>query len=90
VHAFMGAVLLGVRGLGQLRPDTQTDPPGGQPREATDRGGRSEGDAVVGPNGLGQAKLAEEALEGRASSHRLGREESLTAEQVPAVGVGDG
>jgi hypothetical protein len=48
------------------------------------------GDPVIGADAPGQAVLAEEALEDRASLHQLRAGERLAGEQQTAVSVGHG
>jgi len=62
VHTLVAAVLLGLAGLDELGEDAEADPPDREPGEAAERVG-GEGGAVVGADTLGQAVLAEEALE---------------------------
>lgn len=59
MKAFMAAVLLGAAGLDELGPDAELDPPDGELGEAGD-GGAREWIAVVRPDALRQAVLAEE------------------------------
>jgi hypothetical protein len=80
VHAFMGAVFLGAAGVDALVDDVEAHPPDVEEGEPVNGLGR-EGDAVVGPNGAGQAVVAEGALEDGARGHRLGGEQAVAGEQ---------
>jgi len=57
--------------------------------EAIEGVGRGKGDAVVGANGLREAKLFERALEDGEGEFLLGRRQRLTREEVAAGEVGD-
>ena len=64
MHAFMPAVLLGMPGCDALDVDAEAQPPDGEFTEAIQRVGGGKGHAVVGANGLREAKFLEGALEG--------------------------
>ena len=54
----------GLSGLDALDRDAEAEPPDGEPGEIEEAVGAGEGQAVVGADGVGQAALLEEALEG--------------------------
>ena len=62
MHAFVGTVLLGVRGQDPLVLNAQTQPPHVERREAVQRRG-GEGHTVVGPHRPRQPVLTEEPIE---------------------------
>jgi hypothetical protein len=71
MHAFVAAVLVGMTGLDALGVDAEAQPPDGECAEAIDGVGRGKGHAVVGANGLREAKVLERALEdGEGKSRR--------------------
>src|SRR6266446_1749486 len=84
MHPFVGAVLLRTGGQNPLVLNAQPDPPHVELREAVDAAG-GERHAVVGANGPRQPVLAKEAIEGGSDALALGREQTLTAEQVARV-----
>src|SRR6202008_4231533 len=86
VHALVPAVLLGVRGLDQLRINPEPDPPDAQLRQASQRA-RGEGHAIIGAENLRQTILLEEPGEHRPTLHRGRAAEAATAEQVAAIAI---
>ena len=85
----MTSVLLGLPGFYPLRPDTQLDPPDGQPTEAS-YPTAGEWRPVVGAYGLRQAEFAEHPLEPWLGVHIARRTKALARKQVTAPVVGDG
>ena len=63
VHAFVPAVLLRMAGLDVLDVDAEAESPDGEFAEAIEGVGGGEGHAVIGANGLPEAKFFERALE---------------------------
>src|SRR3982751_2613996 len=64
MHAFMPAVLLGMAWFDALDGNAEPEPPHRKPREVVEAIGRSEGNAVVGADSLGQAALFEQPDKG--------------------------
>ena len=64
MHALVAAVLLGMARLDALDGNAEAQPPDGEFGQIEEGVRTGEGDAVVGANGLGQAALLEEPLEG--------------------------
>src|SRR4051812_25363105 len=58
----MAAVRLGASGIDALDLEAQAQPPDREPREAEERGGAGEGDAVIGAEGRRQSEVFEKAL----------------------------
>ncbi len=88
VHPLMPAVLLRVRGLDELGPDAEADPPhaeGGEPRER----GRGERHAVVAADALGEPIRAEEPLEDGPGLRGAHRRQRATGEQIARRAVRD-
>src|SRR5262249_1283214 len=63
MHAFVAAILLGMTRLDALDVDAEAEPADGEFAEAVQRVGGGKGHAVVGPDGLREAKFLEGALE---------------------------
>jgi hypothetical protein len=82
VHALMAPVLLGATWFDALDVDTEARPPDGELGEIEEGVWPGEGDAVVGADGIGQAALAEEPLEGRGGEILTGRLQGLAEQQV--------
>ena len=90
MHALVAAVLLRVSWLDALDGDAESEPPDGELGEVEEGIRAGERDAVVGPDGLREAALPEELLEGRDGEVFSGGVEGF-AEQEEARGmVGDG
>lgn len=89
VHALVSTVLLRVGGFDELGVNPQTDPPDGESRETTQRGGRK-GHPVVGPNNPRKTVLLEKPPEDRVRQADRGRGKAMTAEKEPAVTVDQG
>ena len=66
-------LLLGMAGLDALDLDAEAQPPDGEFAEAIEGVGRDKGHAVVGANGLGEAKFFERALKHGEGEFLLGR-----------------
>jgi hypothetical protein len=64
MHALAPPVLLRMAGLDALDLDAQAQPPDGKLRETEEADGAGEGNAVVGADGVGQAALAKQPVEG--------------------------
>ena len=89
MHALVSTVLLRVGGFDELGVNPETDPPDGESREATQRGG-GEGHPVVGADDLRKAVLLEEPQEDRSCQANRGGGESLAAEKETTVAVDEG
>src|SRR5262249_29471538 len=89
MHAFMAAVLLRVTWLDPFDLDAEPEPPHRELAQAVESVRASEGNAVVGADGLGQAELLEHGLEHREGVGFLGGGEGLAGEQVSAGQGGD-
>lgn len=77
----MAAVLLGMARLDTLDVDAQAQPPYGKLGQVEQRIGAGEGNAVVGPDGGGQAALPEQLLEGGDGGVFAGRLQRFAHEQ---------
>ena len=89
VHAFVASVLVGRGWLDEIGEDAELDPPDGEGGESAEgRGGK--GDAVVGANALGEAKLTEEPAEDSAGGIVGGAVQALAAEEIATEAVLDG
>ena len=64
MHTLVAAVLLGVAWFDALYPDTEAQPPNRKPGQAEKGIGRSEGDTVIGTDGLWNPELFENTLLG--------------------------
>ena len=89
MHAFVPSVLLRMSRLDPFWPDAQLHPPYRQPRQPAHRA-RGERRPVVGADRLGHSMLAECGLEDGLHPRAVGLLHRLAAQQIPAVGVGDG
>lgn len=89
VHPLVSTVLLRVGGFDELGVNPETDPPDGESREATERGG-GEGYPVVGADDPRKTVLLKEPQEDRACQADRGGRESLTTEEKSAVAVDEG
>src|SRR5206468_5439602 len=87
VHPFVGAVLLRRRGSGTLMLNAEPEPPDIELRQAMNPR-RRERDAIVGADRVRQTLLAEQAGDDRSHAESLGREQTVTCEQVARVLVG--
>jgi hypothetical protein len=65
VHALVTAVLLGAAWFDALDVDAEAQPPDGELGEVEEGVWAGEGNAVIEADGIGEAALAKEALEGR-------------------------
>jgi len=81
VHALVPAVLLGMPGFRPLDLDAQPEPPHGQFAEPVERVRGGEGHAVVGPDGVGQSKVLEGALECREGKSLLSRRQRVARQE---------
>jgi hypothetical protein len=63
VHAFVTAILLRVARLDTLNLDAETQPPHREPGKTEDGIGGGKGPAIIGSDGLGQAKVFESLFE---------------------------
>src|SRR6266567_2205655 len=88
MHTLVPAVLLRMPGLDALGHDAQLDPPHRQTRQPGQRP-RSKRRAVVGADGLRQAVLAESRFKNGLHAPGVGLLHRLTAQQLPAVRIGD-
>jgi len=88
VHALVGAVLLGLSRVDQLASDAEADPPGGESGEPA-QGVGGEGNAVVGPDTIGQAALLEESAEDALGIALAGGVECVATGQKAAVAIDD-
>lgn len=88
VHSLVPSVLLRRGGFGQLREDSQFDPPDGEPGEPAE-GDAGEGRAVVRADDPGQAVFLEEPGKMMLGGFMAGAEQCPTVEQIPAEAVGD-
>src|SRR3989442_10393094 len=88
VHPLVATVLLGVRGLNELGPNPQADPPHRERREPA-QGRRRKRRAVIGADPLGQAVAAKEPL--KYGPTRVDRRlpQSSAAEQKARSGILD-
>lgn len=85
----MTAVLLRTARLDALDVDAQAQPPDRQLAEVEERVGAGEGNAIVGPDGAGQAELLENALEHGEGIGFLGGRQRLAGNQIAAGEVSD-
>lgn len=90
VHVLMASVLLGMAWLDALDADAQAQPPNGELGEVEEGIWAGEGDAVVGADGVWEAALAEEVLEGSDGGVLAGGVECFAEQQVARGVVGDG
>src|SRR6266700_2308665 len=88
MHTLVPAVLLRMPGLDALGHDAQLDPPHRQTRQPGQRP-RSKRRAGVGADGLRQAVLAESRFKNGLHAPGVGLLHRLTAQQLPAVRIGD-
>src|ERR1700730_12326761 len=70
VHALMAAVLLRMPWLDARDSDAEPEPPDGELRQVEQCIRAGEGNAIVGADGLGQAALCKQLLEGGDGSDR--------------------
>jgi hypothetical protein len=77
VHALMAPVLLRSTWLDALNIDAEPQPPDGELGEVEQGVWASEGNAVIGADGIGQAALAEQPIEGRGGEILTGRLQGL-------------
>jgi len=89
MHAFMSSVLLRLAGLDKLWEHAEADPPRGERREAS-QGVGGEGNAVVGADPDGETEFLEETGENRFRPRNSRGMETLAAEEIAAVAIGDG
>ena len=89
VEALVPAVLFGVARGDPLQPDAQAQPPHGELAQPIQGVGGGERDAVVRPNGLGQAVVLKGSLEDGEGVAFLRRGEGVAGEQVAAREIGD-
>src|SRR5947209_19478578 len=90
MHALVPAVLLGMTWLDALDRDAEPEPPNGELGEVEQAVGAGEGDAVVGADGVWQAALAKELLEGGDDRVLPCRLHGLAEQQEARGVVGDG
>lgn len=90
MHTLVAAVLLGVAWFDALYPDTEAQPPNRKPGQAEKGIGRSEGDTVIGTDGLWNPELFENTLKDGESELGTGRCESFAGEQVTGAVIGNG
>src|SRR5262249_29212375 len=76
-------------GINVVGVDAEAEPPDGEFAEAIEGVGRGKGDAVVGTNGVREAKFFEGALEDGEGELLLGGGERLAREEVAGGEVGD-
>jgi len=88
VHSFMRSVLLRAAGGDALVNDAELDPPDVELAE-TVNAGRGKGYAVVATDGVGQATLAKQALEGGAGPNGLHVGQAIAAQKITAEVVHD-
>jgi hypothetical protein len=89
MHALMGTIFLGRSGSDALVLDAQSHPPDIELGEAVDTAG-GEGDSVVGADGVGEAKMAEGALEDGEGTAGFDIWQAATGQEETGVLIGDG
>src|SRR6185312_16460668 len=89
VHALMPAVLLRMTRPDAFDADAQAKPPHREAREIEQPVGRSEGNAIVGADGLRQTTLFEQALKGSKSGILGIRFHSFAQQQITRSMIGN-
>ena len=89
MHALMAAVLLRMAWFDALDLDAEPQPPDRELGEVEEGVRACERPAIIGADGLGEAKFLEDGLEHPEGIGFLGGGERLAGEDVAAGGVGD-
>ena len=86
MHALVATILLGMAGLDSFRNDAETKPAYLEMRQSAKRF-RREGKAVIGPNPIGEAELAEGALELLLDGGKSRFSEAFALDEITRVAV---